>query len=118
MKKWASRIICRFIQRFGNPRYSGDEYKQFAEYFRANSSIVLLTPVMNVIANKSRGGFVTDEVYRNCLSYINSAVEMSPTYKLIKPHLDFILFGVIFPTLSLNYDDIRYSINLICVYII
>eukprot|EP00604_Paraphysomonas_vestita_P003473 CAMPEP_0174819910 /NCGR_PEP_ID=MMETSP1107-20130205/3375_1 /TAXON_ID=36770 /ORGANISM="Paraphysomonas vestita, Strain GFlagA" /LENGTH=731 /DNA_ID=CAMNT_0016034207 /DNA_START=582 /DNA_END=2777 /DNA_ORIENTATION=+ len=32
---------------------------------------------------------------------------MSPTYKILKPHLEFILFGVIFPTLSLSQADIN-----------
>jgi len=35
------------------------------------------------------------------------AVEMSPTFKVIKPHLDFVLFQAIFQTLCLSSDDIK-----------
>ena len=106
LKKWAGRIITQFIQRYGNPRYAGEEYKQFAEFFRANTASQLLVPVMNCLAVQSRGGFLTNDVHRMCISFVASCVEMSPTYKVLKPHLDFLLFQVVFPTLCLSTEDV------------
>ena len=48
-----------------------------------------------------------DDVHRLSLAYVASCVEMSITYKVLKPHLDFIIFSVIFPTLCLSAEDIR-----------
>ena len=101
-KKWASRIMCQFIQRYGNPRHVGDEYKTFANYFKNNVANVFLSPIMNTLLKKSQGVFVSDTVHRMCLSYTATAIEMSPSYKAIKPHLDFLLFKVIFPTLCMT----------------
>jgi len=61
---------------------------------------------MNNLAIASKGGFLTDDVHRMCISFVASCVEMSPTYKVLKPHLDFLLFNVIFPTLCLTQDEI------------
>ena len=60
---------------------------------------------MNLLAQKASGKFVTENVHRNCIMYLGSAVEMSPTYKAIKPHLEFVLFSVVMPTLSLSHSD-------------
>jgi hypothetical protein len=48
-----------------------------------------------------------DDVHRLSLAYVASCVEMSVTYKVLKPHMDFIIFSVIFPTLCLSPEDIR-----------
>ena len=107
MKKWVARIITHFIQRYGNPQYAGKEYKAFATHFRQHTSVALLTPVMNTLMVKSSGGFVTDQVHRMCISYVCNSVEMSPTYKLLKPHMEYILFSVIMPTLCLSESDLE-----------
>lgn len=99
--------MTHFIQRYGNPRYADAELKQFAEYFRAHTANQLLAPMMNVLARVAKGEYATDDVHRMCLSYVSNCVEMSPTYKVLKPHLDFILFSVVFPTLCLTQEEIE-----------
>lgn len=107
LKKWAARIVCQFIQRYGNPRSAGEENVNFATFFRSNMAPLLLGPVMNNLAIKASGGFITDNLHRMCLAYMMSSVELSPTYKIIKPHLDFVIFQAIFPTLCLSSEDIE-----------
>lgn len=62
---------------------------------------------MNTLALRTNGLFVTDIVFRSCIAYVNSAVEMSVPYKSIKPHLDFILFKIVFPSLCLTDGEIE-----------
>ena len=107
LKKWAARIASQFIQRYGNPRYADKANQQFAQFFRAHTAAQLLAPVMNTLAHRSKGRFLTDEVHRMCIGYVSSCVEMSPTYKILKPHLEFIVTGIVFPTLCLTDNDIR-----------
>lgn len=111
LKKWAARIVQHFIQRYGKPEYFENDQKEnlpFAEYFRSHMSVQLLAPVMNCLAVRANGRFTTDEVHRSCLTFIEYAVEISPTWKkTIKPHLDFVLFQSIFPSLCLTSDDIE-----------
>jgi hypothetical protein len=106
LKKWAARIIAHFIQRYGNPRYAGDEYKSFADFFRSNTSVVLLGPVMNALTLRPTGKYITNEVHIMCMNYLTSCIEMSPPYKAIKHHLDFIIFQVIFPTLAMSEEEL------------
>lgn len=107
LKKWAARISSQFIQRYGNPRYASEETKQFADYFRSHLAAQLLAPAMNTLAHKAKGCFVTDDVQRMCIGYVTACVEMSPTYKILKPHLEFILVSIVFPTLCLTDEDLR-----------
>jgi hypothetical protein len=106
LKKWATRIATQFIQRYGNPRYAAEEYKEFAEYFREHTATLLLEPVMSLLAERANGLYLTDPVHRMCLQYMANAVEMSPTYKLIKPHMGYVIAQVIFPTLCLSDEDL------------
>jgi importin-7 len=106
LKKWAAKILSHFIQRYGNPRYAATENEKFAEFFKNTIATPLLGPVMNTLALKTQEKFVTDEVHRYCLAYLASAVELSVTYKAVKPHLDFVLFQVIFPTLCLSAEEV------------
>ncbi|OEU08820.1 ARM repeat-containing protein, partial [Fragilariopsis cylindrus CCMP1102] len=52
------------------------------------------------------GQFCTDRVVHLCLTYVDLAVELSSTYKLLKPHLDFLLYQVCFPTMCLTEEDV------------
>mmetsp|Transcript_3899 Transcript_3899/g.4034 ORF Transcript_3899/g.4034 Transcript_3899/m.4034 type:complete len:868 (+) Transcript_3899:3-2606(+) len=106
LKKWAAKIISHFIQRYGNPRYAGSDVEVFANYFKSHIASGLLGPVMNSLALKANGVYVSEDVHRFSLAYVASCVEMSVTYKVLKPHMDFILFSVIFPTLCLSLEDI------------
>lgn len=99
--------MTHFIQRYGNPRYCSEEDKQFAEFFRSNTALVLLGPAMNNLMLKAQGAYLTDDVHRSCLTYLHNCAEMSPTYKLMKPHLEFILFQAIFPTLCMTSEEIE-----------
>lgn len=107
LKKWTSRIMTHFLQRYGNPRYCNEEDKPFANFFRDNTSIVLLGPAMNNLQMKAHGQFLTDDVHRSCLAYLNNCCEMSPPYKVMKPHLNFILFEAVFPALCLTKDEVE-----------
>ena len=62
---------------------------------------------------------LVDDVHRLCLAYVASCVEMSITYKVLKPHLSFIIFSVVFPTLCLSPADIRYaeSVTITCYFL-
>ncbi|CAN0505504.1 unnamed protein product [Ectocarpus sp. 12 AP-2014] len=61
---------------------------------------------MNTLAMRSRGEYCTDRVVHACLVFVGPATELSHTYKLLKPHLDFLLFQAVFPELCLSKKDI------------
>ena len=105
LKKWALRLACLFIQRYGNPRFT--DYKEFATYFRGEVAMALLQSVMSLLSQKIAGAFLTEDAHRQALAYVSSCVEMSPTYKVLKPHLSTLLFQIVFPAICISSEDAR-----------
>mmetsp|Transcript_12865 Transcript_12865/g.30078 ORF Transcript_12865/g.30078 Transcript_12865/m.30078 type:complete len:1070 (+) Transcript_12865:182-3391(+) len=106
VKKWAVQIMSRLFSRYGIPTYAEDDSKLFAQYFSQHVATAFLEPVCATLNLRPSGQFCTDRVVHLCLTYVDLAVELSSTYKLLKPHLDFLLYQVCFPTMCLVEDDI------------
>jgi len=108
MKKWAVQIMSRLFSRYGIPSYADDkEAKDFAFYFSQTAAPQFLGPVCETLNLRPTGQFCTDRVVHLCLTYVDLAVELASTYKMLKPHLDFLLFQVCFPTMCLHEEDIE-----------
>ncbi|KAG7344305.1 Importin-beta N-terminal domain containing protein [Nitzschia inconspicua] len=107
VKKWAVQIMSRLFSRYGIPSYAEDDAKEFARYFSQNVATQFLGPVCEALNLRPSGQFCTDRVVHLCLTYVDLAVELSSTYKLLKPHLDFLLYQVCFPTMCLTEEDIE-----------
>jgi len=107
VKKWSVQIMSRLFSRYGIPSYADDkEAKEFAFYFSSQVAPQFLGPVCETLNLRPSGQFCTDRVVHLCLTYVDLAVELASTYKLLKPHLDFLLYQVCFPTMCLHEDDI------------
>ena len=106
-KKWSVQIMSRLFSRYGIPAYAEDEAKDFARYFSASVAPQFLGPVCETLNLRPSGQFCTDRVVNLCLTFVDLAVELAPTYKLLKPHMDFLLYKVCFPTLCLTAEDIE-----------
>jgi len=98
--------MSRLFSRYGIPSYAEDEAKEFARYFSQHVATQFLGPVCETLNLRPSGQFCTDRVVHLCLTYVDLAVELSSTYKLLKPHLDFLLYQVCFPTMCLTQEDI------------
>mmetsp|Transcript_46986 Transcript_46986/g.69588 ORF Transcript_46986/g.69588 Transcript_46986/m.69588 type:complete len:1060 (+) Transcript_46986:78-3257(+) len=106
VKKWSVQIMSRLFSRYGMPSYAEDEVKEFAKFFSQNIAPRFLGPVCETLNLRPSGQFCTDRVLHLCLAYVDLAVELAPTYKMLKPHLDFLLYKVCFPTMCLAKDDV------------
>jgi len=107
VKKWSAQIMSRMFSRYGIPAYAEDDSREFAAYFSQSVAPQFLGPICETLNLRPSGQFCTDRVVHLCLTFVDLAVELAPTYKLLKPHLDFILYKVCFPTLCLTADDIE-----------
>mmetsp|Transcript_2586 Transcript_2586/g.5551 ORF Transcript_2586/g.5551 Transcript_2586/m.5551 type:complete len:1070 (-) Transcript_2586:974-4183(-) len=106
VKKWAAQIMTRLFSRYGIPNYAEEEVKEFAKYFSTNVAPSFLGPVCETLNLRPSGQFCTDRVVHLCLNFVDLAVELAPTYKLLKPHMDFLLYKVCFPAMCLTEEDI------------
>jgi len=107
VKKWAAQIITRLFSRYGIPNYAEDEVKEFAQHFSQNVAPQFLGPICETLNLRPSGRFCTDRVVHLCLNFVDLAVELAPTYKLLKPHMDFLLYKVCFPAMCLTEEDIE-----------
>ncbi|KAF1787789.1 Armadillo-type fold [Phytophthora cactorum] len=107
LKKWALQILCRFYTRYGNPKKAEEEYLQMSTVFRNQIAPELLPCVLETLALRKNGRFCTDRVVQLALVFLQEAVDSAVTYKLIKPHLGFLLFEVIHPVLCLTPKDLQ-----------
>ena len=107
VKKWAVQIMSRLFSRYGIPNYAEADTKEFAKYFSQNVATQFLAPVCETLNLRPSGAYCTDRVVHLCLTYVDLAVELSSTYKLLKPHLEFLLYQVCFPTICLTSEDIE-----------
>jgi len=106
VKKWSVQIMSRLFSRYGMPAYAEEEVKDFAKFFSTQVAPQYLIPVLETLSLRSSGQFCTDRVVHLCLTYVDLAVELAPTYKVLKPHLDFLLYKVCFPTMCLTPSDV------------
>lgn len=107
VKKWAVQIMSRLFSRYGIPSYAEEEVQLFSKHFSQNVATQFLKGVFETLSLRPSGRFCTDRVVHLCLTYVDLAVELAPTYKLLKPHLNFLLYDVCFPTLCLTPADIE-----------
>jgi importin-7 len=110
VKKWSVQIMSRLFSRYGIPAYAESDdvaAKEFAVYFSGTVAPQFLGPVCESLNLRPTQKFCTDRVVHLCLTFVDLAVELSSTYKLLKPHLDFLLYQVCFPTMCLTADDIE-----------
>lgn len=107
VKKWAAQIMVRLFSRYGVPSGAEKECEAFARYFSTEAAPQILGPVFETLNLRPSGKFCTDRVVHLCLSFVDLAVEPSTTYKLMKLHMDFILYKVCFPIICLSQDDIE-----------
>jgi len=107
LKKWAAQIAARFLQRYGRAKYVEESGKSFADTFAAKPAPQLLESCFGLLAASTRGCYVSPRVRQLCFTYVDTAVEIGALYKLMRPHLDFIMFEACLPTMCATYGDVE-----------
>ncbi|ETV94333.1 hypothetical protein H310_11980 [Aphanomyces invadans] len=107
VKKWILQVVTRFYMRWGNPKSAAPENADMAKHYRSHVNPPMLATILETLALRKQGQFCTDRVVQLSLTYINEAVKSSQAYKQLKPHLHFLLFEVVHPTLCLTPADLQ-----------
>lgn len=107
VKKWTIQIMTRLYSRYGNPKSTEKGLEAFATQFSSTVAPTFLGAVCETLALRSQNQFCSDRVMMLCLSFLDTAIEQKQTYKLLKPHLDFLLYNVCYNVLKLKQSDIE-----------
>jgi len=107
LKKWILQVLHRFFSRYGNKGYVEDTHKRLAVWWENTWAKQFLSVVLAFLDAKAKGTcFVSDRVLQLCYCFLNDAIELSSTYKVIKPNLKYILFQSVIPTISFSKADL------------
>ena len=106
LKKWTWQVLHRFFSRYGNKGYVEDTHRKLAVWWEKTWAKPFLCIAMETLQAHAKGtAFVSSRCLHLSFCFVNNAVELSSTYKIILPHLNFLLFQSIIPTLSFSKDD-------------
>ncbi|CAJ0955968.1 unnamed protein product, partial [Mesorhabditis belari] len=104
-KKWACKILERVFDRYGAPGQVDKGYAEFANHFIAKFSIPCVEAFLSLLEQKRQGHLVTDRVLHLSISFLNTAVSHSVTWKVIKPHMLDVVKLVLFPLMCHSDED-------------
>ncbi|KAH7428022.1 hypothetical protein KP509_10G071600 [Ceratopteris richardii] len=107
VKKWTIQIINRLYNRFGDPKMSRPENKSFALVFQKQFAPQFLESHLKMLSVIRQGGYLPDRIINLLLQYVSTSISKSATYQLLKPHLDALLFEIIFPLMCFNDADYK-----------
>lgn len=105
VKKWTIQIMNRLYNRFGDPKMSKPENKAFAQMFQKQFAPQFLESHLKLLSVIQQGGYLPDRIINLLLQYVSTSISKSATYQLLKPHLDSVLFEIIFPLMCFNDTD-------------
>eukprot|EP01027_Heterolobosea_sp_BB2_P018517 GEZU01026071.1.p1 GENE.GEZU01026071.1~~GEZU01026071.1.p1 ORF type:complete len:466 (+),score=107.20 GEZU01026071.1:3-1400(+) len=104
-RKWIGHILHRLFTRFGNPEYVDKKYVPFAKNFLKKHACNFLNGFLNLLVLRSKGGQVPDMVTTLSLNYVNTSINHSDTYKILKKNMPVLLQELIFPHLCFDDKD-------------
>lgn len=104
-KKWAAKILDRVFERYGAPGQVESDYAEFANHFLNNFSIPCVEVMTQILNEHAHHKYVSQRVLYLALSFLNTAVSHSHTWKVLKPHAQEIVETILFPLLCHTDDD-------------
>lgn len=104
-KKWACQILFKIFDRYGNPNVAPDGCHDFSLHFIENYASLILQLFVSQLSTIATGAYLSPRVKQIMLNYLNTSVEMSKTWQVIKPLVSTIITDFIFPLVCFNDED-------------
>ncbi|XP_045465095.1 importin-7 [Harmonia axyridis] len=104
-KKWALHIIYRMFERFGSPGHVSKEYNTFADWYLSTFSNGILEVLLKQLDTYRGGSWLPPRCLQQILNYLNQAVTLALTWKILKPHMAAVIQDVLFPLLCYTAED-------------
>lgn len=105
-QKWAALSLATLASRFPDPDMVPESSREGAVLVKAQLP-ALLPCIVKQLAAKHEGQFVAPRVFIHCMAFIASACEWGSCFKLLRPHVGFLVQHVILPTLTLTQEDLE-----------
>ncbi|KAK1323984.1 hypothetical protein QJS10_CPA02g00514 [Acorus calamus] len=105
---YGSLYVLRILSRkyeFGDLKLQKPENKAFAQMFQKNYAGKILECHLRLLNIVRSGDYLPDRVINLVLQYLSSSISKNTMYHLLQPHLDVVLFEIIFPLMCFNDND-------------
>ncbi|KAL9242505.1 hypothetical protein vseg_016497 [Gypsophila vaccaria] len=107
VKKWTVHILNSLYTRFGDMGPQNPENKVFAQMFQKNYAGKILECHLTLLSVIRTGGYLPDKVVNLILQYLTNSISKNTMYQMLQPHMDILLFEIIFPLMCFNDNDQR-----------
>lgn len=104
-RKWALHILYRTLDRYGLPGFVMAKYEEFAAWYLNTFVSATIQVLLQILDEKRRGQFVAPRVLQLTLSYLNKCVNLSFSWKLLRPHVQAVVKEVLLPLLCFSKKD-------------
>lgn len=104
-KKWCLHIINRISNRYGDPKGCKGQDVPFAELYKKECADKFLESYVTLLGSLRQGGYLPDRVINLALQYLTAAISKPSSYKKIKPHMDVIMYEIVFPLMCFSEED-------------
>ncbi|CAD8063756.1 unnamed protein product [Paramecium sonneborni] len=102
-KKWASRIVLRFIQKFANKKMVEANMADFAEHIKSTYAIGFMEIFYKILTDNSQ--FQGPRTCLHALKYLFYSLKLDNTKELLKPHYDKLIYHIAIPKMQLTHRD-------------
>jgi hypothetical protein len=104
-KKWSMHIMTRCFHRYGNPGKTEQEYNEFSNWFLHTFSEGIIHAMLRILEQYCNKQYLPRRLLQMVLNCITMGVTHSISWKVIQPHVQLLVQGVIFPLLCHTDED-------------
>jgi hypothetical protein len=104
-KKWAGQAVFFMFERYGAEGHAGEEYQDFSKLYTETYSVGVLEVVWKLIKGAMGGTYMPPQHLSWLLRYVESALEPSQTWKVMKPLIPELVETILFPLMCFNDED-------------
>uniref|UniRef100_A0AC35U918 Importin N-terminal domain-containing protein n=1 Tax=Rhabditophanes sp. KR3021 TaxID=114890 RepID=A0AC35U918_9BILA len=105
LRKWATKIISRFYEKYGIIDMAEVEYEDIARGYAEHIDVAAVETLLKLCFRKTGGDYVSEQVIFYALTHLATAIGHSKTWKIIKPHLFDLTEKLLFPLMKHNEED-------------
>lgn len=106
VRKWVLSIVNRLYNRFGDPKIFKGELREFSLMFQKSQVAgKFLEAYLKLLAPLREGGYLPERIINLAMTFMSTSIARKEMYKLLKPHLQVLLYDIVFPITCFNDAD-------------
>ncbi|EKX49114.1 hypothetical protein GUITHDRAFT_56057, partial [Guillardia theta CCMP2712] len=111
-KRWSAKILHRLFEKYGSPKVAEKQFGanragevQLSQAFHNELANRFLQLFMQLLAKKADGVFLPESLVVEGLHFIDIAITLAITWKLLKPNCMALISHVLFPMICFDEED-------------